>query len=267
MRGSTPIKVWSLDNDKHYFSRLWRTLKDDWQQSLIVLIGLACLFTVTLLYLEAKTIDAKVYGAVFVVVSTLMAALLQMRRKKKTRVKRVIQHDFDPVSLGILYFGVALSFLSVLISQQIDSVLALGVAIFFFLASLAFFSGVFSRSIRGFINTRAAPIVMALTFIASVPGFVLGFLPTLSQDSGIILAVVMYFGLAWMVAILVTLFRDVRNELARVLFVIFFLIVAVMKFREHDAIGIIGGIFLTGIAVLLYLVATDRLHPYGKVSE
>jgi len=66
---------------------------------------------------------------------------------------------------------------------------------------------------------------------------------------------------------LVILFRDVKNELARILFVIFFLFVAVIRFCEHDTIGIISGIVLTGIAVLLYLVATGRLHPYGEVSE
>lgn len=267
MKSSTPIKVWSLDNDKDYFARLWRGVKDDWQQSLIVFIGLTCLFTVTLLYLEAKVIDARLYGAIFIVVSALMVTLLQMRRQKKTRVKKVIQHDFDPVSLGILYFGAALSFLSLLISQQIGSLFVLIVAIFFSLASLAFFSAVFSRSIRGFINTRAAPIVMPLTFIASVLGFILGLLPALSQGSGVIRVIVIYFGFAWVVAILVTLFRDVKNELARVLFVIFFVIAAVIRFCEHDTIGIIGGIFLMGIAVLLYLVATDRLHPYGEVSE
>ena len=108
---------------------------------------------------------------------------------------------------------------------------------------------------------------MALTFTVSVLGFVLGMLPALSQDSPVIRAVIIYFGFAWVVAILVTLFRDVKDELARVLFVIFFVIAAVIRFREHETIGIIGGIFLMGIAVLLYLVATGRLHPYGKVSE
>lgn len=266
MKNSPSIKAWSLDNDKDYFAGLWRGVKDDWQWSLIVLIGLTCLFTVTLLYLEANAIDAKVWGVSFVIVSTLMLTLLQMRRRRKTRVKKVIQHDFDPVSLGILYFGSALSFLSLVISQQIGSLFIL-IVVFFFSVSLAFLFAVFSRPVRGFINTRAAPILMALTFTVSVLGFVLGMLPALSQDSPVIRAVIIYFGFAWVVAILVTLFRDVKDELARVLFVIFFVIAAVIRFREHETIGIIGGIFLMGIAVLLYLVATGRLHPYGKVSE
>ena len=80
MKSSPAIKVWSLDNDKDYFARLYRGVKDNLQQSLIVLVGLACLCTVTLLYLEAKVIDAKVWQAVVVVVSGLMAALLSPRR-------------------------------------------------------------------------------------------------------------------------------------------------------------------------------------------
>jgi hypothetical protein len=264
MKSSTPIKVWSLDNDKDYFARLWRDVKDNWQQSLIVLIGLTCLFTVTLLYLEAKVIDGKVWQASFVVVSALMATLLSMRRHRKTKVKKVIKHDFDPVSLGILCFSFALP---LWISQQISGLLVLIVTIFVSLVSLAFFFAVFSRSIRRFINTRAAPIVMPLAFSAFVLGFALGWLPALSQVSGVIRVVVMYFGFAWVVAMLVILFRDVKNELARILFIIFFLFVAVIRFCEHDTIGIIGGIVLTGIAVLLYLVATGRLHPYGEVSE
>jgi hypothetical protein len=265
MKSSTPIKLWSLDNDKDYFARLRREVKDNRQQSSIVFIGLMCLFTVILLYVEAKVIDVKVFSASFIVVSVLMMAmLLSMRRHRKPKVKKVIQHalkPFEPVSLGILYFGFALSLL--LINQQINDLLVLIVAIFISLLSLAFFFAVFSRSVRGFINTRAALIVMPLTFFA----FVLGWLAALSQVSGVIRAVVIYFGFAWVVAMLAILFRDVKNELARILFVIFFLFVAVIKFCEYDTIGIIGGIFLTGIAVLLYLVATGRLHPYGEVLE
>ena len=108
---------------------------------------------------------------------------------------------------------------------------------------------------------------MPLTFFAFILGFALGWLPALSQVSTVIRVVVMYFGFAWVVAMLVTLFRDVKSELARILFVIFFVIVAVIRFCEHDIIGIIGGIIFMGIAVLLYLVATDRLHPYGEVSK
>jgi len=256
--------MWSLDEDKDYFAGLWRDLKDNWQQSLIVLIGLACLFIVTLLYLEAKVIDTKVWQAVVVVVSGLMAALLSPRRRRKAGVKKVVQHDFDPVSLGILCFSFALS---LWISQQTSGLSVLIIAIFVSLVSLAFFVAVFSRSIRRFMNTRAAPIVMPLTFFAFVLGFALGWLPALSQVSAVIRVVVMYFGFAWVVAMLVTLFRDVKNELARILFVIFFVIVAVIRFCEHDTIGIIGGIIFMGIAVLLYLVATKRLHPYGEVSE
>ena len=77
----------------------------------------------------------------------------------------------------------------------------------------------------------------------------------------------MYFGFAWVVTILMILLRDVKNELARILFVIFPLFVAVIRFCEHDTISIISGIVLIGITVLLYLVATGRLRPYGEVLE
>ena len=268
MKSSTPIKVWSLDNDKNYFARLWRDVKNDWPQSLIVLIALTCLFTVTLLYLEAKVINVKVLQAslVVVVVSAFIAMSLSMRRHRKAKVKKVIQHNFNPVSLGILYFSFALL---LWISQPISGLLVRIVAIFVSLVSLVFLLAVFCSSILWFINTntRVAPIVMQLAFYAFVLGFALRWLPALSQVSGVIRGVVIYFGFAWVVTILVILFRDVKNELARILFIISPLSVAVIRFCEHDAIGIISGIVLTGIAVLLYLVATGRLHPRGEVLK
>jgi len=254
-----------LSYDKDYFAALRRCVKNDRWQSLTILIGLPSLFALTLLYLEARVIAAKTFFILFVGVSTPTVVLLQTRMKKKTGVKTPTEHDFDPVSLGILYFGAGLSLLSLSIVEHIGGLSVLIVAVFFSLASLAFFCAVFSSSTRGFINRRAGPVVMSLTFIAAIPGFVLGLLPALSQGSGVVPAVATYFGIAWVVAILVTLFRDMENELLRLLFVIFFVIAAVMRFFQHDVVGAIGGIFLIGIAALLYVVATGRLRPYGKV--
>ncbi|GAI50160.1 unnamed protein product, partial [marine sediment metagenome] len=42
---------------------------------------------------------------------------------------------------------------------------------------------------------------------------------------------------------------------------------ALIKLWKLDTIGIIGGVTLLGIAALLYLVATHRVHLYGEVSE
>jgi hypothetical protein len=264
MKSSTPVKVWSLDKDKEYFVGLWRAVKGNWKQNLVVLIGLACLLTVTLLSLEAKVIDAKVWEASVVVVMAIMAILLRHRIRRRAEVEKVVQHDFAPVSLGTLWFSFALT---LWISQQIRVWYTIIIEIFFSLGALAFLVAVFSRSMRKFLNTRAAAIVMPLTFVAFVFGFALGWLPALSQVSGVILEMIVYFGSLWVVAMLLVMFRDVKNELARILFVVFFLIAAVIRFCEHNIIGIIGGITLTGIAVLLYLVATGRVHPYGEVSE
>jgi hypothetical protein len=264
MKSSTPVKVWSLNKDKEYFAGLWRSAKLNWKQSLVVLIGLVCSLTVTLFYIEAKVIDAKVWEASVVVIMVVMAILLRHQIRRRAEVERVAQHDFDPVSLGTLWFSFALTLWT---SQQIRSWQTMIIEILVSLGALAFLVAVFSRSMRMFLNTRAAAIVMPLTLVAFVFGFALGWLPVLSQVSGFVLDVVVYFGFLWVVAMLLVMFRDVKDGLACILFVVFFLIAAVIKFFEHDIVGIIGGITLTCIAVLLYLVATGRLHPYGEVSE
>jgi len=108
---------------------------------------------------------------------------------------------------------------------------------------------------------------MFFTLLAFVFGFALGWLPAITQGSGVIREVIVYFGFLWAVVMLVVMFRDVKNELAHILFVVFFIAAALIKLWKLDIIGIIGGVALMGIAGLLYLVATRRVHPYGEVSE
>jgi hypothetical protein len=264
MKSPTPIKVWSLDRDKEYFVKLWRAVTKNWKQSLVIFIGLVCLLAVTLLYIEVKVVDTKIWQASSVVVVMVMAILLlRLRVRRRAKVEKVVKHNFDPVSLGTLWFSFALI---LWISQKVSELSTQLIAIFVSLGALAFLVAVFNRSMRKFINTKAAAVVITLTLFAVVFGFALGWLPALSQVSGVIREVIMYFGFLWVVVMLLVIFRDFKSELARTLFVVFFLFGAVIKFCEHDIIGIISGIVLTGIAVLLYLVATGRLHPYGKVS-
>ena len=264
MKTSTPVKVWSIEKDKEYFVGLWRAVKGDWKRNLVVFIGLVFLLTLTLFSFEAKVVDVQVWEASVVVVFLVMAILLRHRIHRKAEVDKVERHDFDPVSLGTLWFSFALT---LWISQQIRVWYIIIIEILFSLGSLTFLVAVLSRSMRKFLNTRAAAIVMPLTLAAFVFGFFIGWLPALSQVSGVTLAIIEYFGFLWMIAILLVMFRDVKNELARILFVISFLTAGVIKFCDHSIIGLIGGITFTGIAILLYLVATGRMHPYGEVSE
>jgi len=259
MKSSTAEKVWSFGWDKKYFVGLWIDVKKNLKQSLVTFIGLTYLLTLTLLYLEVKAVDVKVWGASVVVVVVVMTVLLRPRIRRK-----VVRHNFDPVSLGTLWFSFALS---LWISQPIREWYIIFIEICFSLGALAFLVAVFSRSMRMFINTEVASEVMLFTLLAFVFGFTLGWLPAITQVSGIIREVILYFGFLWVVVMLVVMFRDAKNELAHILFVVFFIMAALIKLWKLDTIGIIGGVTLLGIAALLYLVATHRVHPYGEVSE
>jgi F0F1-type ATP synthase membrane subunit a len=79
------------------------------------------------------------------------------------------------------------------------------------LGALAFLVAVFSRSMRMFLNTVASE-VMFFTLLAFVFGFAPGWLPAITQVSGVIREVMVYFGFL-RVVMLVVMFRDVKNEL------------------------------------------------------
>ena len=125
---------------------------------------------------------------------------------------------------------------------------------------------VFSHSTRGFLNARAASIVIPSTLLASLFGFTLGWLPILAQISDTAREAIIYGGFLWVVIMLIVMFRDLKNELVRTQFIVFFIVTASIKISKLDSIGIISGITLFVIAILLYLVATGRAHPYGEVS-
>ena len=263
-----------FDKDKGYFIRLWQTTKGDWKRSLVIFVGLMCLFALMLLYLYSQLIGTIIFEASWVVVWIIMAiALLLINRNAK--VKKTVPRKFDPMSLGTLHFGFALSLWTIWASKQISDHQISDwptfiIAIIISLISIAFFIAVYSWRMRTFLNTLAAPYLIELTFIAFSFGFVfgvLGSLPAFPQTSRVIIESVVYFGFAWIVTILLIMVRDVKYELARFLFIVFFLIVAAIRFHTLDMIGIIAGAVLVVIAILAYLVTTDRLHPYGEVFE
>jgi len=246
---------------REYFRGLWQDIKKNWKQNLVVLVGLACLLAVTLLYLKLKVIDVTVWAASLAAIMIVMLVTAILLRRRKHR--KVVRRNFDPVSLGTLWFSFALT---LWIGQPIREWYTIFIEVCFSIGALAFLVAVFSRSMRMFLNTEVAPEVMFFTLLAFVFGFTVGWLPALSQVSGAIREVIVYFGFLWVVVMLVVMFRDVKNELARILFVVFFFIAALIRFWERDIIGVIGGIALLIIAAVLYLVATSRVHPYGEVS-
>jgi hypothetical protein len=322
MKSPTPIEVWSLRNDRNYFARLWREIRSSCRQSLTIIVGLTCLSAVTLVYLEAKLIDAKIWGVCFVVVVVVMTIFLrpqvsfdgfwqdtkknceqnlvvlvglicllavtlshlQLRmpgvtvwavsvtvitiitlvmaiRLRRPKHRKVARHQFDPVSLGTLWFSFAVT---LWVSQPIREWDTILIEIYLLLGVSTFLVAVFSRSTRVFLNTEAVPHVMFLTLIAFVSGFILGWVPALSHVSEPIRGVILYFGFLWIIVMLMVMIRDVRYEVARIVFVAFFFIAGLVKLGKHD---IVGGLTLVVIAALLYLVATDRTHPYGEVAE
>lgn len=245
---------------REYFREFWPDTKKNWKQNLVVLVGLVCLITVTLLYLNLKVIGVVVWAASVAAIMIVMLVMTILRRKHV----KVVRHNFDPVSLGTLWFSFAVS---LWISQPIRDWHVAFLEVFFSVGALAFLVAVFSRKMRTVLNTELAPEVMFFTLIAFVFGFALGWLPALQQVSGPILELIVYFGVLWVVVMLVVMFRDVKNELARMLFVVYFFVAACIRFSEGGMTGIIGGIALLVITGLLYLVATSRVHPSGEVSE
>jgi hypothetical protein len=87
------------------------------------------------------------------------------------------------------------------------------------------------------------------------------------QTSGIppqIIEIIVYFGFAWLITMLLIRFKDAVPQVFTFLFVLFFFCNAGIKFDLKDNVG---GFALLIIGFLVYLVAAGHLHPYGKVSE
>ncbi len=258
-----------FDKDKDFFIKLWQTTRDNWKQNSLLSLGLICLFAALLLFLYGRQLVAAVFG----VLGFAMWVIALWRVSRKVASKKVIIHDFNPISLGTVHFGFAITLWTVWASNPISDMRTFVIAIIVSLTSVAFFVATYNKPLRTLLNTQAAPYVIGLTFVALAFGSVFGIvgsLPAFPQTSlanRIIVQIIVYLGFAWIVTILLAMLRDIGNELARILLPAFLVFVAVTKLTHPDTVSIIGGIALMAIAVLAYLVITERLNPYGEVFE
>jgi len=189
------------------------------------------------------------------------------------RKVKIVTKLVNPVSLGTLYFSFALSLWS---SGQISGSV-FGIAILTSIISFAFFVAVFSKSVLNKLSKWVVKPLVGLTFLAFVYGFIIGWLQTFPQVSGVVLEVVAFFGFAWIIAILLVMFRDAtqptnNNNRLFILFRTYFpyliilalLIIAVIKFVSRDFWG--GG-YLIVIAGLSLSVVRGWLPVNGDVYE
>ena len=253
-----------FDKDKEYFINLWQTMKAKWQETVVLSVGLVCLLVVFSLNIFTGLVSDWLLIILCVVIVPLMAIAWQRIHKRPKGKKVTKPNDFNPVSLGILYLGFALSLWT---NESTRNGFTVGIAIFFAVVSAGFLLAVYFPPIRTFMNTRAAPIVLPLTFAAAILGFMLDWLPAFSSSTGTVLEVIVYFGFIWLVTILLVMYRDVKFEILRVLFMFFFIFAAALKFYDQSLVGNIAGAMLLVIVILMYLVATGRVHPHGKLEE
>ena len=252
------------DKDKEYFVNLWQTIRAKWQETVVLSVGLVCLLVVFSLNIFTTLVSTWLLSILCLVIVFFMVLAWQ-RIHEKPKTDKVAKHnDFNPVSFGILYLGFALSLWT---NESTRNGLTVGIAIFFAVVSAGFLLSVYFPPIRTFMNTRAAPIVLPLTFAAAILWFMLDWLPAFSSSSGIVLEVIVYFGFIWLVTILLVMYRDVKYEILRVLFMFFFIFAAALKFYDQSLVGNIAGATLLVIVILMYLVATRRVHLYGKLEE
>jgi hypothetical protein len=280
--------------DIAFFTSLYRTIRRDWKHSLLLLIIFISFGAALLFYLNGKAILAAIlFTPGFVI---YFVVLWQVARKveakqiyyagkyvvrknvfkvvnRKTKSKTSTYHDFNPISFGTLHFGVALSLWSAWVTNQMSDDRTLVIAIIFSIMSAAFFIAVYNKPTRDFINIQAAPYVISLSFWTLLAGFILGIfeaLPDFPQTlfvNRVIVQIVVYFGFAWIVTILLAMLRDAGNELVRVLVLAFLIFVGVTEVVQKDLVSKIGGIALFSIFLIGYLVSTNRLHPYGDIYE
>jgi len=181
--------------------------------------------------------------------------------------------DFNPVSLGILYFSFALSLWS---SKQISDNSVYVVAIISSLISLAFFVSVFSewilRKMKAIVN-----ILVSLTFLAFVYGFIIGWLQTFSQTAGVLLDFILVYGFAWLTVIILIMIRDLveqpnskKNRFLRwiriipYVILVVFLVLAGINFYGHNFWA--GG-YLIAMAGLVLSIKLGWLKLYGNVFD
>jgi len=252
-----------FDKDKEYFVKLWQTTKEKWKQTVVITVGMVALLVVLFLNLFTSLVNDWIFAGLWLVTWTLIVFALQ-RINKKPNVKKVTTYNFNPVAVGTLYFGFGLSLWD---TVKAGNILTYVIPVIVFIVSAAFVVAVFSQRVRTFMNKRAAPIVLPLTFWALLLGFVLNLLPAFLRATEISWQAIVYFGFLWFITILLVMYRDVIYEPVRILIIIFFIIVAGIKFHDQNAVGYIGGAVLLVIVALLYLVAVGHLRPYGNLEE
>jgi len=183
------------------------------------------------------------------------------------------QRHFNPVSLGILYFSFSLSLWS---SKQISDHPVFAVAIISSLISLAFFVSIFSEWVLKKMK-KTVNILVSLTFLAFVYGFIIGWLQTFSQTAGILLDFILVFGFAWLTVIILIMIRDLVNQpnskknrflpciriIPYVIFVVF-LVLAGINFYNHNFWA--GG-YLIVMAGLVLSIKLGWLKLYGNIFE
>ncbi len=261
-QGGVPKKHF-FDKDKEYFIKLWQTTKEKWKQTVVITVGMVALLVVLFLNLFTSLVNDWILAALWLAIwALIMFALLRINKKPK--VKKVTTYNFNPVSVGILYFGFGMSLWD---NVKAGNILTYVIPVIVFIVSAAFIVAVFSQRVRTFMNTRAAPVVLPLTFWALLLGFVLNWLPAFSRATEISWQAIVYFGFLWFITILLVMYRDAIYEPVRILTIIFFMVVAGIKFHDQNAVGYIGGAALLVVVALLYLVAVGHLRPYGKLEE
>ena len=182
----------------------------------------------------------------------------------KAVAKDKIKYIYNPVSQGILYFSFALSLWT---SQQINEPQIKGIAIFLTAVSFFFLIAIYSEWVFKITNTIAKYLAF-LAFIAFIYGFIIGWLQAFLQVSGIALQIILYFGFAWIVTILLAEVNDITSKRARIsgsiLVIIILLAIAGIRFYNHDCIA--GGM-LIAIALLIILVAVGWLKIHGSIFK
>ena len=250
-------EFFSLQHDKEYFDRLKTDINNNRKQKIILYIGLIIVITSTMLNLYTKLVNYLTLTMAWLLGYLLIYYALSKISKtnKKPKVEQDPNKKINPVSLGILYFSFALPLWTYWENEQkatppifdlrtlVSALVISCIAVFYFIAS-------YSSSIRDFANDKVNKILIGLNFIAFFAGFVLGWVPTFGQASGIILYFIMFFGFAWIVTILLGLVEELKTGITNIVMIGTFVTVAITKFFKLDSVGIIAGCVLSSISLL-----------------
>ena len=229
-----------------------------------------------LLYSFANAIKVWIPGVLYLVGWAIIIFVALQRNHRNRQKKKAINRDFNPISLGTLYFSFAIPLWTFWVSEQksgqptIDVptfLIAIIASVISFIFFVSVFGSAYSRRILNFMNMKAAPALIFLTFIAFLYGFVLGWLPALQQLSDILREIIMFFGFAWIVVILLRMIEETGNDLVNILLIVVLMVLAIIRIIKLDPVNIIGGVTLFIIAGLAYMVTTRRLRLYGEVFE